>query len=232
MSGVIIGERKPKIAVCLAALDTVQTFFAYDYAGMVAYTARAGFEVGRLIARGTYLYEQRETLADAVLAGDYTHAMWVDSDMRFPKDAILRLLKWQLPIVGAGYPSRHAPYLPVVAADFRTDERVWTTHQHEGVAPVAGIGFGCLLVSREAIEAVKKPRFGSGWNSEQGQFLHEDMAFCYKASQEGFPVHIDHDLTKLVKHIGSREYDYETSLNAREVLERKDEPLILVPGGA
>jgi len=228
----IIGERKPKLAVCLPALDTVQTFFAYDYAGVIGFTAKHGIEVGRLIARGTYLYEQRETLADAFLAGDYTHALWLDSDMRFPKDAALRLLKWGLPIVGAGYPSRHAPFLPVVSRDLRTDERVWTTRQHEGVEPIAGIGFGCLLTSRESLEAVKRPRFGVGWNDAAGQFLHEDMMFCFKAREAGILIHIDHDLTKLVKHIGSREYDYETSLNAREVLERKDEPLILTPAGA
>ncbi len=225
----IIGERKPKLAVCLPALDMVHTFFAYDYAGMLAFTAKAGYEIGRLVARGTYLYEQRETLADAFLSGDYTHALWVDADMRFPKDAFLRLLAWNLPIVGAGYPSRHAPYLPVVARDFRTDERVWTTRQHEGVEPVAGLGFGCLMTSREAIEAVKKPRFGIGWNDDLGQFLHEDMGFCYKASRAGVPIHIDHDLTKLVKHIGSHEFNYETSLVARESMERKDSPLIVTP---
>jgi hypothetical protein len=223
----ILGERKPKLAVCLPALDSVATFFAYDYAGMIAYTARAGFEVGRLVARGTYLYEQRETLADAVLSGDYTHALWVDSDMRFPKDTYLRLLDRQLPIVGAGYPSRHAPFLPVVSADLRTDERVWTTRQHEGVAPVGGLGFGCLLTERSALEAVEKPRFNSGWNAELGQFLHEDMMFCFKAAKAGVPIHIDHDLTKVVKHIGSREYDFETSLIARESMEREDAPLIV-----
>ncbi len=222
-----LGAQKPKLAVCFPALDMVHAFFAYDYAGLLAFTARSGFEVGCLVARGTYLYEQRETIADAVLSGDYTHALWLDTDMRFPKDTALRLIARALPIVGAGYPSRHVPFLPVVARDLRTDERVWTTRQHEGVEEVAGLGFGCLLMTRAALEAVQRPRFGVGWNEDLGQFLHEDMMFCYKARQAGVLIHIDHDLTKLVKHTGSREYDFETSLNAREVLEKQDAPLVV-----
>lgn len=227
MTGVI-GQQRPKVAVCMPALDFTATFFAYDYAGMLAHSVKhADISVGRLIASGTYIYEQRETLAQAVLDNEYTHALWIDTDMRFPKDALLRLLSRALPVVGAGYPSRHVPYLPVVARSFHSDERVFTTRQHEGVEEVAAMGFGLLLMTREAIEAVEQPRFCPGWNQESKQFVHEDTSFCFKAKKAGVPIFLDHDLTKLVKHIGRQELDFESSLNAREVLAGNDAPLII-----
>ena len=230
MTGVIVPQ-KPKIAVCMPALDFFATFSAYDLGGLLAHTIKsADVTVGRLIASGTYIYEQRETLAQAVIDNGYTHAMWIDTDMRFPKDAILRLLSRALPIVGASYPSRHIPYLPVAARSFHTDERVYTTRQHEGVEEVAAMGFGLLLMTREALEAVEQPRFCPGWNQETKQYVHEDVSFCFKAKKAGVPIFLDHDLTKLVKHIGRQELDYESSLNARDALNH-EEPLI-VPAGA
>jgi len=230
MSGLIGMHDGNKLAVCMPALDFVSTWFAYDLAGLYAHMASKGYEISRLVASGTYLFEQREALAAAVVKGGYFAALWLDTDMRFPKDAFVKLLARELAVVGAGYPSRHYPHRPVVARNLKTDERVWTTPQHEGCEEVAGIGFGCLLTTGEALARVDQPRFTAGWNPDEGRHVTEDMFFCHKLAQAGVPVHVDHDLTKEVAHLGHVEYTYKTSLQVRDAEEFADQPLIVAPG--
>ena len=62
--------------------------------------------------RGTYLPQQRMTLVKEAFQSGSTHILWIDSDMRFPKDALIRLLDRDLPIVGANYPMRRTPIIP------------------------------------------------------------------------------------------------------------------------
>lgn len=231
MSGVIeTGRSEKKLAVCMPALDMVHTWFAYDLAGLYAHMATRGYQISRLVASGTYIYQQREALAQAVVKGGYFAALWLDTDMRFPKDAFTKLLAHELPIVGAGYPSRHYPHKPVVARNLKTDERVWTTPQHEGTEEVAGIGFGCLLTIGEALAKIERPRFMPAWNPDGDTDVTEDMMFAYRAARVGIPIAVDHDLTKEIEHLGHVAYTYRTSLQVRDAEEFKDEPLIVAPG--
>jgi len=221
--------RHRKIAVCLAAGDETKTFFAYDLARLMAHSAvhLSSDAIGILVARGSRIPAQRELLAQAVLDQDYSHALFLDTDMRFPKETLVRLLDHNVAIVGAGYTERHVPYRPAVVKDLTSDERLYTIREHTGTEPVAGIGFGVVLIRRDAFEAVPRPRFTWAWSPEQDDHIGEDMFFCHKAGKAGVGIYVDHDLTKDVKHIGEVELTYDHALRAKQM---QDEPkLVVVP---
>jgi len=227
----MIESGEVKVAIGLAATDFVHTFFAYDYAGLMANTlvARPQWQIARLVSRGSLIPQQRELITDATIDGGFTHVLFVDSDMRFPKDALVRLVEHDLPIVGAGYTDRHKPYKPQVIKHLDTDERVYTTREKEGVEQVAALGFGCILIRRDALEKIDRPRFTVGWSQSDahpnGAHVGEDIFFCFKAGKASVPIYVDHDLTRDVKHIGEYEYTFESALSMRDM----DSPLI-VPG--
>src|SRR5690242_13750033 len=87
--------KAPRVAVLVPARDSVDTFWAYDYARMLVTTAHKAprIKLYPMISTGASLSRQRETLADSTLEmTDATHMLWLDSDMRFPADTLLRLL--------------------------------------------------------------------------------------------------------------------------------------------
>jgi len=189
--------------------------FAYDLANMVGYTtatlvANDLADIGLSVIDGTYIHTNRQDLSEHALERDPTHLLWVDDDMRFPRDAVLRLLKHNLPIVGVNYPTRKFP-IQYVAIKYRGDdehqpERVQTLESSSGVEECQAVGFGLVLIKAEVYRAMPKPWFENYLDPVKKQWVGEDVAFCDKARAAGFTVHVDHDLSKEMKHIGSFEY--------------------------
>lgn len=199
------------VKVCIAAQDEVKTFFAYDLARLMAYTAsqRPDLALRVQVATGSLIPRQRETLLNAALLdASTTHIFFVDSDMRFSKDALLRLLGRELPVVGASYTARKPPFQPNAWINLETDERVYTTEESTGVQQVAALGFGCILLEAEAVVKLRKPRFLVGYIPETEAFVGEDIYFCHQLRDKQVPLFVDHDLSKDVSHLGTFEFCY------------------------
>lgn len=132
--------------------------------------------------------EMRESVADAVIAGDYDAVMWMDSDMVFPEDVIERLLR-QLNAnedadgVTGLYTYKKPPYMPHVYG--RLDEKtglfdINSSFPMDEPFFVAGAGFGCLLLRTEALKRVPKPRFRMEFDGTK-LVAGEDLMFCRDA---------------------------------------------------
>lgn len=218
-----------KVCICIPAGDELKTYFAYDWARMVGWTAlnlAKQIEVKMMIAKGSLIPRQRESLVDAVLQHeDITHILFLDSDMRFPKNLIPRLLNHHAPAVCAGYVERGAPFRPVAFGDSkRYGIRVWTKPENTGTQRIAACGFGIMMLETQMIrEKLEKPYFMVGWNpatASDGKVaghMGEDIYFCLKLEEAGVPLLLDHDLTKEVAHLGEFAYMQQHSLQYLEL---------------
>ena len=231
-------QEKPKhpfrIAVSIPCGDEVKTGFAYDLANMMAGTvlARDDIELRLHLLRGTIIAKSREELVFMALAQDYTHILFLDSDMRFPRHALLHLLARNAYIVGANYSTRRWPPRPVTFAnDEDASVRVYTEKDAKDLQEVASIGFGVTLVDLEVFKALSRPWFNHPWDEGTRQFIGEDVFFSRKVRQElGLPILVDHALSQDIAHIGEWEYRHGHALAFRDqAQEEPAAPLIVVP---
>jgi hypothetical protein len=76
-----------------------------------------------------------------------THVLYVDADMGFPDDSLLRLLRHGKPVVGVNYPRKSFPYVPTAYGD-TGDEigPVYTREDSTGLQQVKHLGFGLVLI--------------------------------------------------------------------------------------
>lgn len=219
-----MGARQINVAMCVAAGDQVQTFWAHDWARMMAWTASTRPDVGltQLFCTGSLIPKQRNTLLRAVIEdGGFTHAFWVDTDMRYPKDTLLRLLAYEAPAVCVNYTRRNAPYLPVAMDTSKDMEPLYTTAESTGLEQVGACGFGVVLLRLADLKDLKEPYFMVGFNRDTKMYLGEDVYFCIKLSEIGLPLMVDHDLSKECAHIGKLELTCEHALRQRAVEEVK-----------
>ncbi len=216
MSGEMVSAAR--VAVCVPAGDDVKTFWAYDYAGMMVHTQkeRPDIALQRLIATGSLIPRQRETLARAALeSGQATHLLWLDTDLRFPKDTLLRMLARDVDVVAAGYTERSAPFRSTVFSNPRNyDERYYVTPNDTGLRQVHACGFGCVLIRAEVFRRIPEPWFLVGYVPHSGSHVGEDIYFWKQCAAAQIPVWLDQDLTKEVAHIGRFEFGYEHALRA------------------
>lgn len=208
------------VAVCLPSRDNVSTGFAYDLATLTAnWSAKHVPNGGKLFiftSMGTLIANQRQELVIEAMQADCSHILFIDTDMRFPKDAIDRLMAHDKPIVAANYATRR---MPVKTVAFKTDgawDCVYTTEKSSGLEPVSAVGMGLMLIKREVFEKLTLPWFIIGYSPKTGEFSGEDIYFCRQARKAGYEVLIDHDLSKEVKHIGSFEFAHEHAQVCKE----------------
>ena len=197
------GDAMPKVLVGVPCGDDVKAGFAQDLALMLSYTTfvKPKMEVSLAFLRGTYLPRARAGLVQYALDRTCTHLLWLDGDMRFPKDTLLRLLAHEKPVVAANYPMRTHPIIPTVI----TEDRM-PLFENEGLVEAKACGMGVMLTSMDVFQAIGKPWFAVGYNRGLDDYSGEDTFFCERARQSGFPVLIDGPLSEEVGHLGEFAY--------------------------
>lgn len=210
-----------KVAICVPSGDNVPMSFAYDLAQLVGFSTKfvqdgAIGALGILRVTGTYLHKARQTLAERAIAADADYILWLDSDMRFPKDALIRLLMHETAIVGCNYPKRGLPpefvAIKRVATKDGPGEVLKTFEDSKGLEEAEAIGFGCALMHADVFKSLPDPRGPGGrwfWfeeDEETGLHVGEDVYFARLARDRGWKIYVDHDLSKELAHVGQYEY--------------------------
>lgn len=201
------------VAIAYASRGECKTGFTLDLARLVNHTNKADPKVrlGFVTGSGSLLHEVRNGLVKDVLESDADWMLCLDDDMRFPRDALLRLLSHKRDIVGANYVTRHIP--PRATAKTTAGDGwfydVPSPLGATGLLEVDAIGMGCALINARVLKKLEKPYFSMPFAPAQGVHVGEDVYFCTQAGVAGFKVHIDHGLSREIKHVGSFEYDWD-----------------------
>ena len=155
---------------------------------------------------GALIYHSRDQMAITAVQEEYDYVFWLDSDMQFPRDTLVRMLKTMqeknIDILSGLYFRRVPPYSPVLFDKLEIDENGVADFTEFKEIPkelfeVGGCGFGCLLMKTDVFFDV------------QGRFRHmfapimgngEDSSFCWRARQCGYKIYCDPTL--VCGHVG------------------------------
>jgi len=192
------------VAICVPVRDHVTSTFTYSLAMLMKKCGEKGQKVSLHMVMGSEVAMQRQQLVDEVLETSATHIFWVDTDMKFPVDALFSLLSHRREIVGANYSTRVKPHRPVAFKNENNlDKRVFSG---QGIEEVFALGSGLLLVNRCVYENMSRPFYSIEWNDDYTNLMGEDIYFCKKASAHGYTSHVDHALSERIAHIGMKEF--------------------------
>lgn len=203
-----------KIAIAVCSHDHSPAAFAADLAAMAIFSQRElgpEIDIGVCMITGTYIHSARRKMLQTVIAEKCTHILWLDSDMRFPADSLVRLLNHQKPLVGINYAIRQFPTGFVAFKTLNQEEsvRLETLPESTGLVEVDGLGFGMVLMSQEVFKVLPSldddPWFRYDWKPGQVE-VGEDVHFCYMVRERGIKLYVDQDLSKQCGHIGTMTY--------------------------
>ena len=159
------------------------------------------------------IYDARNILASSALAGDFDRVLWLDSDMKLPKDALIRLsedIDSGKEFVSGLYWTRKTPLKPCIYSDVWQKEIDGSvrggadnvTDIPDDIFEIKGCGFGCVLTSTKLLKQV--------WENYGPPFLPmarlgEDLSFCWRVSDMGVKMYCDPKVK--VGHIGTMVYE-------------------------
>jgi hypothetical protein len=198
-----------KVAILIPCDDEVKTTFAVSLAEMVMHTLMN--QTGNLhgIALQAFgssiLPHSREQLCRWAIEQGSTHTLWIDSDMKFPKDTLLRFLERDEPIIGINAMTRRPTFRCTAQSALRVP--LTTTAASTGLEKVYRMGFGLVWIQTEIFKAMESPRFDFEYMPDQGTWRGEDFTFFERARDLGHDFYVDHDLSKEVFHMGSFGYN-------------------------
>ncbi|MDB5720602.1 MAG: hypothetical protein JWP15_1220 [Alphaproteobacteria bacterium] len=191
-----------KVAICFPHYGDVKAGFAVSLARMLVFTLNADVsgpdgaikvEPEVFSCSSPVLPHGRNTLVARALEWGAEWLLMLDADHTFPPDTLLVLLAHSLPMVGCNYMKRIA--------------REPITEPGKGLAQVDHLGLGVVLVHRTVLQAIAATNPGPLFNFEtrDGQLVGEDLVFFGKAKAAGYPLTVDHDLSRHIGHIGEVE---------------------------
>ena len=203
--------------------------FCHDLCNLVGYSTLKLVATGQMDlalswVNGCYVACNRNDLVVMAMKRGATHILFLDDDMRFPPWALEYLLARREQIIGANYTTRKVPIRPITMVDMdwgkgdQPSKCVWSPPGSTGIDQVEAIGGGVTLIDLAVFNKLKYPYFEQWWDESRGRNVGEDVDFCKKALDAGIPVHIDHDLSHHVRHIGDIEHRMDRAFEVYQVI--------------
>lgn len=191
-----------KILIAIPSMDFVAAGFAASLA-----TLRKVGETKISFICSSLVYDARNKLAAQAIQLDTDYILWLDSDMTFEPDTLVKLIKDieeskdKIDIVSGLYFRRSSPYTPVAFETFDVvDGEAKFEHysgELSGLHEVGGVGFGCLLMSTQVVFDVFG-KYGDCFSPIAK--VGEDLSFLWRAAQLGYKTYLDCDVK--CGHIG------------------------------
>jgi hypothetical protein len=208
------GGRPPSIMIACPAMEMVNAEFAQHLAMAAANMVANGIKINCAFNIGSVITIARRNLADIFMKSDFDYIWWVDSDMKFPIDAPLRLLKRNVPIVGCNYRRRRFPNPNFTGMRGKpgTFTEFQTTAESPAMELIDVLPHGCVLVHRSVYEKIQGPYYLQEFVPELNLEIGEDIFFCQQVQKAGFEIWCDQELSREIAHIGIFHYNYNLSV--------------------
>lgn len=193
-----------KVFIAVPSMDTLPALFCQSLALLKrAGDTQVGFEVGSLV------YNARNNLARQAIKAEADYVLWLDSDMVFSPDLLLRMMKVVedngLDFLTALCFRRKPPYTPClfdkleVRQDGKGANYTALMSVPDGLFEVGGCGFAGVLMNTEILLSVAAKFEGRMFDPMPG--FGEDVAFCWRARQCGYKLYCDSSIE--MGHVGS-----------------------------
>lgn len=206
-----------KTLVAVPCMDMVQTSFMNSLLRLMSVDeTKISFRVSSLV------YDSRNLLAGEAVSQGYDRILFLDSDMVFQPDLLIRLSKDMdegRDYVCGLFFRRKPPYKPVIYKDLhyhrdglKLDMKLepYLDYPQNEIFEVAGSGFGAVMMTTELVNKVGD-KFGYPFSPEMG--FGEDLSFCWRVKQLGIPMYCDSSVR--VGHVGMGTISEETYFATR-----------------
>ena len=184
-----------KVFIAVPSMDTLPALFCQSLALLQrAGDTQIGFEVGSLV------YNARNNLARQAIKAEADWVLWLDSDMVFAPDTLIRMLdvcqKNKIDFLTAICFRRKPPYTPCLFDRLDKVEKgaSYTALMSvpDGRFKVGGCGFAGVLLSTDVIMSVAAKFNGRMFDPLDG--FGEDLSFCWRARQCGYDIWADSEI--------------------------------------
>lgn len=153
-------------------------------------------EVDINVIAGYQLPFARNRIARRAIETKADYVFFIDADMVFPPDTLLRLWKHNVPMINALAFRRTSPHYPCIFSWNEKEKCYETSTYTKGLLEVDATGMAAHLIKTEVFRNMKQP-----WYYYRDNLFSSDLTFCENARKLSYKILIDTDLK--IGHLGN-----------------------------
>lgn len=174
-----------KLLIAIPTLDFVHVKFMESLLKLTEQLKTEGIPYEVKIISGTLVYLAREELVSYALGYEFSHVLWLDSDMVFTEDLFDDLYDTGKDFVSGIFHARRPGHQSCIFRNLTPPERYRWDEYPSVPFLIKGCGMASTLVSSDILKAVRD-KFGNCFTPNYN--LGEDLAFCRRADELGFEI--------------------------------------------
>tara|TARA_R110002020_G_scaffold129987_1_gene290869 strand:- start:671 stop:1378 length:708 start_codon:yes stop_codon:yes gene_type:complete len=205
-------EIKPSVFIAMPCYDSVKINTMLSIFQLIQKLGQSKVEVGINTMKSPLIHQARNYLTSTFLTTNYTHLLFIDSDVEFGPDAGLRMLVADKDIICTPYRAKN-PDLNVHTYTVDLPDPKVVPILPGGLVEIEAGPTGLMLIHRRVFEKIIKnrpdlkiknpvkeddPSHQFYYNFfdfafEDGYTMGEDVSFCKLARKEGFKLYANID---------------------------------------
>ena len=157
----------------------------------------------------------RNDLVNHALKINCSHIIMMDTDMLYHPKTIVKLLTYDLPVVGALCYRRYPPFDPLMFRGEVNHYRTIMDWKEGDLVEVDATGTGCIVFHMDVFRNMPPPWFKFRQNEEEEGIIGEDIGFCSDLRKAGYKIYVDTSVPS--SHLTTLEVNHQTWLLYRAV---------------
>lgn len=174
-----------KLLIAIPTLDFMHTEFVKSLLNLTKQLNEEGIPYEVKIISGTLVYLAREEIVSYALGYEFTHVLWLDSDMVFDGDVFDNLYELGKDFATAIFHARRPGHQSCIFKSLVPPERYKWNEYPDVPFLIKGCGMASTLTSTKVLKEVRD-HFGNCFTPAYN--LGEDLAFCKRADELGFEI--------------------------------------------
>lgn len=150
------------------------------------------------IVTGYQLPFARNRIVEEALKNNSDYLLFIDADMIFPPDLLIKLLAHDKDICNALAFRRIKPHYPCIFKFDNANKCYQTMSYTKGLLEVEATGMAAILIKTDVFKSLKKP-----WYYYRDNLFSSDLTFCENVRKAGYKIWVDSDLK--IGHLGSEQ---------------------------
>lgn len=178
-----------KLLIAVPAMDFVHVEFLKSLLRLTNKLKDDGIDFETRIESGSLVHMARDRLARYAMNANFSHVLWLDSDMVFEPEILEDLQFSGKPFVTGIAHGRRKPYMSCLFKSYWPEVIKWEYKDYpHNTFEVAACGFAAVLIETKILSDVIL-KFNTGFTPTE--YFGEDVAFCDRARQLGHKVYAE-----------------------------------------
>ena len=212
-------SKKPSVMIAMPCYDSVKVSTMISIIKLVQQLAKSGVAVGINTMKSPLIHQARNYLTSVFLNSDFTHLLFVDSDVEFEPEAVLRMLVAKKDVICTPYRVKSQD---VDQKTYTVEIKKATRMEAGDIMEITAGPTGIKLIHRDVFKKIIEkfpdlkiknsvfPKPGDDhkyyynffdFKFEDGYSSGEDVSFCKLVEKVGFKLYAN--TASFTKHHGS-----------------------------